>query len=106
MGNDGRGPRAGGASQGQERPAEDEFFDGSATVVDPDAGRRAAAAIAAARAFGQHEVPTKESKNVVAALAAHERTVAEERRVADAPTPAAGFDLQVDALQEISGTAR
>jgi hypothetical protein len=76
-------------------------FDGSATIVDPDAGRRAMAAIAAARGLGQNEVPTKESKNVAAALAAHERNLAEERQVSSHPTPAVGFDLRVDALQEI-----
>jgi hypothetical protein len=100
MGNDGMGPRARGASPDPE--GANEFFDVPATVVDPNAGRRAAALIAAARNFGQNEVPTRESKNVAAALAAHERNLAEERRVSDASTPAAGFDLRVDALEEIT----
>lgn len=85
----------------QEDPSPVDEFDGSATIVDPDAGRRAMAAIAAARGLGQNDVPTKESKNVSAALAAHERNLAEERQVSSHPTPAVGFDLRVDALQEI-----
>jgi hypothetical protein len=99
MGQHGIGSGTRGASQEDPSPVDE--FDGSATIVDPDAGRRAMAAIAAARGLGQNDVPTKESKNVAAALAAHERNLAEERQVSAQPTPAVGFDLRVDALQEI-----
>jgi hypothetical protein len=106
MGKEGTGsPHARGALPEEEQAPADEFFDVPATIVDPNAGRRAAALIAAARNFGQ-EVPTKESKNVAAALAEHERNLAEERRVSAQPTPTLGFDLRVDALQEIEPPAR
>jgi hypothetical protein len=105
MGKDGTGTRVRGASPEREHTG-DEFFEVPATVVDPEAGRRAAAAIAAARGFGVNEVITKESKNVTAALAAHERTLAEEREVGFHPTPAIGLDLSIDTIQEIEGPTR
>jgi hypothetical protein len=101
MGKDGTGSYPHSALPEQESDPGSEFYDLSATIVDPEAGRRAAAAIAAARGLGQNESPTRESKNVSAALAAHERHLAEERRVATPPTPSPNFDLRVDALQEI-----
>jgi hypothetical protein len=103
----------------QESDAGNEFFDVGATIVDPDAGKRHLAAIAAARG-GQHEVPpreprhiaatsgfganeviTRESKNVSAALAAHEKNLAEERRGSAHPTPVVGLEVvEEDALEE------
>jgi hypothetical protein len=75
-------------------------------VVDPHAGRRAAAALAG-RGFG-NDVPTREAKDMVARLAAHERAMARQRG-APAPAPVSPrrtpptFDLRVDALEEIEG---
>jgi hypothetical protein len=104
----------------QESDAGNEFFDVGATIVDPEAGKRHLAAIAAARDFGQKEVPpreprniaatsgfganeviTRESRNVSAALAAHERNLAEERRGAGHPTPVVGLEVgEVETLEE------
>jgi len=103
----GRDPRAHGAS----RPPDsgEELFDCPPTIVDPNAGRRAAAALAAGQGFGRHEVPTRESKDVAARLAAHERSMAQRGTPAPAPDPVLarrtprGFDLRVDALEEIQG---
>lgn len=101
----GRDPRAHSAS----RPADgnEELFDCPPTVVDPNAGLRAAAALAA-HGFGPKEVPTRESKDVAARLAAHERSMARLSGAAP-PDPVLprktprGFDLRVDALEEVSG---
>jgi len=109
MGKDGRDPHARDAPRSAERAAESSF-DVPATVVDPHAGRRAAAAIAA-RGFGHHEAPTKESKDVAARLAAHERSMARQRGVTP-PDPVLSprttprsFDLRVDALEDVQGSA-
>jgi hypothetical protein len=49
MGTEGRGPYPRGALPEQESDPGDEFFEVGATIVDPDAARKATAAIAAAR---------------------------------------------------------
>ena len=109
MGKDGRDPSAHGASPAN-RSSGEELFDVPATVVDPHAGRRAAAALAG-RGFGHNEVPTREAKDMVARLAAHERSMARQRGAAAAApvsprrTPPT-FDLRVDALEEIEGPGR
>jgi hypothetical protein len=109
MGNDGRDPRAHGASRPAEGRAGEDLFDVPPTVVDLNAGRRAAAAIAA-RGFGTQETPTREGKDVVSRLAAHERSLARQRGavvpdpvLAARPTPRV-FDLQRDALEEVQGS--
>jgi len=107
MGTEGRGPYPRGALPEQESDPGDEFFEVGATIVDPDAARKATAALAAARGFGVNEVITKESKNISAALAAHEKNIADERRGSAHPTPVVGLPLQVDAaeIEEIEAPA-
>jgi hypothetical protein len=107
MGKDGRDPSSHGASRTDGYAGED-LYDVPATVVDPHAGRRAAAAIAG-RGFGHNEVPTREAKDMVSRLAAHERAMARQRG-APAPAPVTprrttprSFDLRLDALEEIEG---
>jgi hypothetical protein len=104
MRKDGTDPSIGVASAGS---AEFELYDVPATVVDPHAGRRAAAAIAG-RGFGHNEVPTRENKDMVSRLAAHERAMARQRGGEEPdpanlrPTPRV-FDPRLDALEEIEG---
>jgi len=107
MGTEGRGPYPRGALPEQESDPGDEFFEVGATIVDPDAARKATAAIAAARGFGQNEVITRESKNIQAALAAHEKNLADERRGSAHPTPVVGLQLDVTVaeIEEIEAPA-